>query len=384
MAINDGDQVKFLRSKDYIVLNNNLGSGSFGRTIIIKDTLIDEVFVCKKYDPYQELDKSAFYETFVSEIKIMHKLFHPNVVRIFNYYLYPEHFTGFIVMEHIDGKPIDDYFKNNGSVDSNDLFIQLIDAFTYLENNGIIHRDIRSTNILVTNTNIPKIIDFGLGKIVDERSDNQDSFNSLINRHGMQALPEEFSDKYYDSLTDMFCLAELLNRILKDNNVVNFKYHKILQKMMKVKRKDRYNNFLIIKNEIISNKIDSLNISDDNKLIYQNFTNSIMDILSKFKGVPKYEQDLDKIITRLQDVVSTNIMEDEIQRNDMLVDVFITSNFTFYRHPKVIVSVDTVNKFFNWFIDLNDDDKELIVRSIYLKFGKIHIDYDIDNTELPF
>ena len=47
----NGEIVKFLKQKDYLMVNNNLGSGSFGQTVLLQDPFIDELFVAKKYEP---------------------------------------------------------------------------------------------------------------------------------------------------------------------------------------------------------------------------------------------------------------------------------------------------------------------------------------------
>ena len=82
----NGDIVQFLRKKDYIMVKKDLGFGAFGKTVILKDPFIDELFVAKKYEPYFENTPKEFYDSFLQEIKIMHKLNHRNVVRIYNYY----------------------------------------------------------------------------------------------------------------------------------------------------------------------------------------------------------------------------------------------------------------------------------------------------------
>lgn len=381
--LGERELIKFIRQKDYEVLNPNLGGGSFGKTIIIRDNLIDEIFVCKKYDPYDKNNKEEFYHTFVSEIKIMHKLFHENIVRIYNYYLYPEQFTGYIIMEHINGKKIDDFFSNPGFekiIDINDIFRQLIDAFTYLENNKIVHRDIRFSNILVTESDQIKIIDFGLGKIVTKRTDNTDSFNNAINRNGMELIPEEFEQGFYDSLTDMFCIAELFNRLIKNNSIVDFKYSNVLNKMMKLKRNQRYTSFQYVKNQINRKQLELLNVSEEDKIIYRKFTNSLLNIISLFTYQPNYEYDIEKISSGLSNVISTNIMEEEIQRNDLLIKVFVKSGFNYWTKKKVEVSV--VKDFYDLYGKLNKEDKKLILQSIVLKLGKINIeDYEDD---IPF
>ena len=83
---NNGDVVSFLKQKDYIMINNKLGNGSFGKTVLLKDPFIDELFVAKQYKPANDVIKEKFYKNFLDEIKIMYKLSHPNIVRIYNYY----------------------------------------------------------------------------------------------------------------------------------------------------------------------------------------------------------------------------------------------------------------------------------------------------------
>ena len=94
----NGDMIPFLKQKDYIMVNNNLGGGSFGKTVLLQDPFIDELFVAKKYEPEYPGIREQFYKNFLDEIKILYKLNHRNVVRIYNYYAYKENFTGYILM----------------------------------------------------------------------------------------------------------------------------------------------------------------------------------------------------------------------------------------------------------------------------------------------
>lgn len=99
----NGEMIQFLKQRDYEMINNNLGSGSFGQTVLLKDPFIDELFVAKKYEPYYDEDKKEFFDSFLQEIKIMYKLNHKNIVRIYNYYPYENVYTGYIIMEYIEG-----------------------------------------------------------------------------------------------------------------------------------------------------------------------------------------------------------------------------------------------------------------------------------------
>lgn len=154
--------IKFTRKKDYKFIQP-LGSGALGYTILVEDETINEQFVCKKYSPIEGVQPEKYYKNFVDEIKLMHKLFHNNIVRIYNYYLFEEYHTGYILMEYIDGSNIEEYLKLYPE-NINNIFEQIINGFAYLESQNILHRDIRSGNILVDKNGFVKIIDFGFGK----------------------------------------------------------------------------------------------------------------------------------------------------------------------------------------------------------------------------
>jgi len=151
--------IEFLRKKDYILVRE-LGQGACGKTVLLRDDGIGEQFVCKKYAPFSEAHRESLFQNFVNEIKLLLRANHPNIVRVFNYYLFPERFAGFILMEHVDGQDIETFLSTQPER-TNDVFVQVIDGFRYLESNQILHRDIRPANILVRADGVVKIIDLG-------------------------------------------------------------------------------------------------------------------------------------------------------------------------------------------------------------------------------
>ncbi len=122
--------IKFIRKKD-LVLVKTLGQGACGETVLLRDDTINEKFVCKKYLPYDDEQKEELYKNFVQEIKILHLLYHKNIVRVFNHYLYPSQYQGFIVMEYVDGDDIEKYLGEHPE-NINDIFLQVIEGFSYL------------------------------------------------------------------------------------------------------------------------------------------------------------------------------------------------------------------------------------------------------------
>ncbi|EIS1400660.1 protein kinase, partial [Campylobacter jejuni] len=192
-----------------------------------------------------------------------------------NYYPYENIYTAYIIMEYIQGKNIKEYFDDENNLENlNSIFIQLIEVFAYIEEKGIIHRDIREKNILIDADGVVKVIDFGLGKVFDI-SKNEDTLNSIINRNDVDTLPEEYFQKEYTIQTDIYYLGDLVYRLINNlaENKHNFEYFNILNKMIKKEKKFRYQSFADIKRELNKENFVNLKISQEDKAIYNIFSN---------------------------------------------------------------------------------------------------------------
>ncbi len=356
--------VEFTPVKGYDVINDNLGAGSFGKTILIKDLSIDELFVCKKYSPQPGIQKKDFFDTFKKEIKLMYQINHPNVVRVFTYYLYEDYYTGYILMEYIEGDSIDKWFEDYWLqlTDSNDIFRQLIEGFACIEKSGIIHRDIRESNILISKHDEVKIIDFGLGKKIDKVGMSADSFNRIINRQQMQRLPNEFSEGKYTSRTDMFCIAELFWRMLKKHNITDFKHEYILNKMMNADPSKRYESFKDILMALDKKDMKALEISDEDRAVYREFTESVYGVLAEFTEKPNLNLNVPNVLEGLQQLLESNCLNESVQNVSELIGIFVNSNYRYYGSR--YVSVEAINKFYNWFVSKDETFQNIILKNI--------------------
>lgn len=388
---NNNDIVTFLKQRDYVMINNNLGHGSFGKTVVLQDPFIDELFVAKKYEPeFGDMQKRGwFFKNFLEEIKILHKLNHKNIVRIYNYYAYEKFLTGFILMEYIDGTNIGDFISSYddwiSEISLNNMFSQLIDGFHYIETQGIIHRDIREGNILIDKTGIVKIIDFGIGKTTTANSKEIDSLNSKINRVNSDTLPQEYYDGVYTSKTDMFYLGELLHRLISEipNIFYNsFSHHSILDKMMAKKPNDRYSSFAEIREVIDKQDFTNMEITQSDKDIYQIFANHLYYTLSKFTSERKFNRDVDDFIQKIEQILQDNYFENEIQNNSDLLGSIITAGYRY--KTKNLISCDNVKLFLAWFKKSTQQSQQLILNNIILKLSTIPVEIDEFSDDIPW
>lgn len=383
----NGDIIPFLKQKDYIMVNNDLGRGSFGKTVLLQDPFIDELFVAKKYEPEYADIKEQFYKNFLDEIKILHKLNHKNIVRIYNYYAYESICTGYILMEYIEGESIGEFVRNYfaplESVSLDDVFSQLIDAFCYIESHGIIHRDIREGNILVDKTGTVKVIDFGIGKIFTKADDSEDSLVSKVNRAASDTLPQEYYNGVYTSLTDMFYLAEMLKRLIstaESCDETDFSYNDILAKMMEKSSENRYQSFVEIREAIGKHNFLNMQISEEDREIYQNFTNLVYMSIDRYMEEPKFNTNPTTFAAKLEKVLTTNLFETVVQKNADVIKSIVESEFSYTKH--VNIPCETMRRFLDWFKSSTIQSQMLILNNFITKLSGIYV--DDSQEDLPF
>lgn len=145
-------------------------------------------------------------QRFAREAEILRRIDHPNIVKIFDYNFDDRKGLPYLIMEHVNGRQLSQHIKQN-SLDF-DLKISIIrqtaDALDYVHRQGIIHRDVKPENILVTEDGIVKITDFGIGKIID----SEITISGDVMGSPAYMSPESFdSAKTIDYRSDIFSLG---------------------------------------------------------------------------------------------------------------------------------------------------------------------------------
>jgi len=185
------------------------------------------------------------------------------------------------------------------------------------------------------------------------------------------------------SQTDMFYLGELLHRLL--NNVENiewapFSYMDIVCKMMQKKPENRYSTFREIKEVIGKHDFLNMNITEEDKKIYQEFSGYIYMAISEYTGEIKYNNSPEIFISRVEKVLRNNLFEDIIQKNDELISCIVVGPYRY--KPNIKIPRDVVESFIEWFKESTQKSQELIISNLISKISKIRIKKA--DIELPF
>jgi eukaryotic-like serine/threonine-protein kinase len=153
-------------------------------------------------------------ERFQQERRILAGLAHSNIARLFDGGEAPDG-SPYIVMEYVKGKSIDAFCDESGLslADRMRLFLKVCDAVQYAHQNLIVHRDLKPANILVTEEGDPKLLDFGIAKVLDPAGvgDPAGSTRVLTPEY---ASPEQVRGDPISMACDVYSLGAVLTRIL--------------------------------------------------------------------------------------------------------------------------------------------------------------------------
>ncbi len=162
------------------------------------------------------MDTALILDRFRVERQILASLEHSNIARLIDGGTTDDGLPYF-VMEHIEGQPIDVHAAERGLAvrERLELFLQVCDAVSYAHRHLIVHRDIKPQNILVTGDGVPKLLDFGIAKVLQDAGDHGTltvGGQTLLTPE--YASPEQVDGRHTTTQTDVYSLGVVLYELL--------------------------------------------------------------------------------------------------------------------------------------------------------------------------
>ena len=164
------------------------------------------------------MDSTEILRRFRMERQVLARLDHPNIARLIDGGSTPEG-SPYLVMEYVEGTPIDQYCETHQSTISErlNLFRSVCAAVQYAHSNLVVHRDIKAGNILVTKDGTPKLLDFGIAKLMDTDLSPSMAAETRPELRPMTleyASPEQVRGEPITTASDVYSLGVLLFRLL--------------------------------------------------------------------------------------------------------------------------------------------------------------------------
>jgi serine/threonine protein kinase len=156
-------------------------------------------------------DRPAWRDRFLKERQLLANLNHPSIAHILD-----AGHSGdsgpYLVMEYVDGVSIDGYCAALDLRDKLTLFLRVCDGVAHAHRHLIIHRDLKPSNILVDASGQPKLLDFGIAKMLDETGDPTLTVERRLTPN--YASPEQLRGAIQTTATDVYSLGAVLYKLL--------------------------------------------------------------------------------------------------------------------------------------------------------------------------
>jgi serine/threonine protein kinase len=196
-------------------IDSKLGAGGMGVVYKAFDTELDRPVAIKTLLSADSDDPSSLAR-FLREAKAASRLQHPAIVTIHHFGVEGE--TRYIVMEFVEGKTLKKVVGGHPLPVQQfcDIAIQVMDALALAHEKGVIHRDLKAENVMVTPRGQAKILDFGLAKLKEADTPNPDAETVFKTQAGLvigtvsHMSPEQAMGKEVDARADIFSIGVVL------------------------------------------------------------------------------------------------------------------------------------------------------------------------------
>lgn len=196
-------------------LIKEIGRGGMARVFLANraDDMFEKQVAIKLISDH--VNSEATRSRFLQERNILARLEHPYIARLLDGGT-TEDDAPYFVLEFVDGLPINQYCKQHQITLTArlQLFRQVCEAVQYAHQNLIVHRDLKPSNILVTPEGTPKLLDFGIAKLLEIEEASSALTKTQFPFTPEYASPEQVSKQPINTATDIYSLGVLLYELL--------------------------------------------------------------------------------------------------------------------------------------------------------------------------
>jgi eukaryotic-like serine/threonine-protein kinase len=216
-ASGDGDALLKQRIGAYEIVSE-LGYGGMGAVYLAEraDGKFEQTVAVKMLR--REFNTERLRRTFTREKDILAALSHPNIARLLDAGSTTDGIP-YLAMEYVRGEPLDKFCQSRGlSLDERlELFGKVCEAVAYAHRNLVVHRDIKPGNILVNEDGEPKLLDFGISKLLGADRTDGAGVTQLGALTPLYASPEQVRGEPVTTASDVYSLGVVLFKVLTED-----------------------------------------------------------------------------------------------------------------------------------------------------------------------
>ncbi len=194
-------------------IEGRLGVGGMSTVQLAFDQRLER-YVAIKLLAEHLADDPTFVSRFRREALAAARLVHPNIVQVFDFGFDERQRQHFIVMEHVPGHSCAELLRDHGRMEVEqavDVVVQACRGLDYAHRNGVVHRDVKPGNLLVSDSDVVKLADFGIARATDQSSITQ--VGSVLGTAAYLA-PEQARGEEAGPRADLYSLGVVAYQLL--------------------------------------------------------------------------------------------------------------------------------------------------------------------------
>jgi serine/threonine-protein kinase len=194
-------------------LIKKIGRGAFGTVLLFEDTVVNEQVILKFINPQFSADKNVG-QRFVHEIRYARRITHENVIRIHDFLNFGS--AAAISMEYFASHTLGDELKAGKPLawpHARKLLLQITSGLAAAHRAEVVHRDIKPGNILIDDSGLVKVVDFGIAAASGNAETRLTRTGMVVGTPAYLA-PEQVLGKPIDNRTDMYSLGVIMYQML--------------------------------------------------------------------------------------------------------------------------------------------------------------------------